>query len=339
MSFATGKGMNKDERPPTMQEGYHPWVREPISHNEMLIIAGGYRCGTTSLFACLSGHPEINPSLIKEPAFFFSLRLLEQPQISYPPGHEVWAYLSMFRKKGGRVLLEGTSNYLNDPGCAARIARGLPRAKVILLLREPVARLLSWYKFLRLQGQLDPRLGFETWIHEQMSDPRPVDQRPYPLQAVEHCRYGRYVEEYLRVLGQDRVLILWFDDFKHDPRAVMRRVCRFSGIAADYYEHYSFAVQNESMKLRRPRAFAAYRKLHRGFFRLLRPWPRLQHLMRVGLFGVVEPKILPLFTGPADPVEISPRLQHELRDYVRADLPALRALTGADAPWRAAYES
>ncbi|MFA5938146.1 MAG: sulfotransferase [Sinimarinibacterium sp.] len=302
----------------------------------MLIIGGGYRCGTTSLFSYLAGHPEISPSLIKEPGFFFSLRLHQNPS-PYPPGHEVWAYRSMFRKRGARVLMEGTSNYLNDPGCAARIARALPRAKVVLLLREPVARLVSWYKFLRLQNQLPPGMAFEEWIRSQLADTQPTVERPYAMQAVDHCRYAPYVAEFLSVLGADRVLPVWFDDLKRAPQAVMERICRFAGIRADYYADFTFPAQNESMKIVRPRLFGAYRKLHRALTRALSPWPRLQHEFKVQLFGVLEPKLLPLFTGPADPVDVSPALRQLLQHHFSSDIAPLRELTGSEAPWQASY--
>ncbi|HUP91352.1 MAG TPA: sulfotransferase [Solimonas sp.] len=324
---------------PILPAGQHPWASGPVTEREMLVVGGGYRCGTTSMFSHLAAHPEVSPSLIKEPAFFFSLRLAEQPQVSYPPGHEVWAYLSMFRKRGARVLLEGTSNYLNDPGCAARIARGLPRAKVILLLREPVARLVSWFKFLHLQGQLADTVTFESWIGEQLADTRPLEQRPYAMQAIGHCHYAPYVEEYLRVLGRERVLLVWFDEFQRDPRAVLQRVCRFAGIAADFYEHHELPRHNESIRIRRPRAFAVYRRLHRGFFKLLRPWPRAQHELKVRLFGSVEPRLMPFFTGPARPVEVSPELRRQLRAHFRSDLAPLRDLTGTEVPWRAEYQA
>lgn len=325
-----------DRGPSLNVESAHPWLSGTLTDEPMLIIGGGYRCGTTSLFSYLAGHPEISPSLIKEPCFFFSMRLAQQPS-AYPSGHEAWAYRSMFRKKGARVLMEGTSNYLNDPGCAARIKRALPNARVVLLLREPVARLVSWYKFLRLQNQLDPGMTFEDWIRRQLDDPRPVDERPYPLQAVEHCRYSRYVDEYLRVLGPERVIVLWFDDLKRDPRATTQQVCDFAGVAPEYFDDYQFSTRNESMKIARPRLFAAYRKLHRGVFRLLRPWPRLQHELKVQLFGVVEPRLLPLFAGPANPVHVPEHLARTLRRCLRDDLAPLGSLTGMEVPWQAAY--
>jgi hypothetical protein len=316
--------------------GFHPWTQGVISSAPALMIVGSYRCGTTSLFSYLAGHPEINPSLIKEPGFFFSRRIRETPS-PYPAGHEVWAYLSMFRRKNAPVLLEGTANYLHDPGCAERILGALPNAKVIIALREPVARLISWYKFIQLRQWWDGTCGFERWIREQQADHRPVDQRPYHLQALQHGLYSDYVRKYLDVFGRERVHIVWFDELKRDPRAVMIRICRFIGIAPGYYDTYVFPTQNEAMKIRRPRVFRIYRGLHRLFFRLLQPFPRLQHELRVLFFGYFEPAILGFFTGPADPVSVPETLQDELRRFYSHDLAALCAVTGQDVPWLGAY--
>lgn len=319
-----------------LDAGTHPWVAGTLTDQQMLIVAGGYRCGTTSLFTYLAAHPQINPSLIKEPGFFFSHRITQRPA-AFPPGHEAAAYRSLFRRAGAHVLLEGTSNYLNDPGCAGRIAGALPNARVVVLMREPIARLVSWFKFLRLQRQIDPAVSFETWIRRQLEDARAIDDRPYLLQAVEHCRYAQYVEDYLRVLGRDRVLPMWFDDLKSDPLGALRRVCRFAGIDASFYDAYAFPRQNESMKIRRPGLFKLWQRLHKGAARLLQPWPRLQYEMRVQLFGHVEPRILPFFTGPADAVDVSAQLTSDLRAHFVDDLAPLSALVGSQAPWQAEY--
>jgi len=316
--------------------GWHPWIRGPISQQEALIVVGGYRCGTTSVFTHLAGHPEVNPCAIKEPAFFFSLRWREQPPV-YPPHHEAETYLGMFRKRTGRVLLEATSNYLNDPGCADRIAAGLPQSRVIILLRDPVSRLVSWYKFLLLQGWLSPTVGFEQWVRDQMDDRSAVDVRPYHMQALEHGRYSRYIAEYQRAFGSARVLTIWFDDLQREPREVMQRICTFAGISPRFYDRYAFPAQNEAMKMKRPRAFAWYRAAHRRFFAAFRRFPRFQHRLKEILFGVIEPSILWLFTGPADPVEVPAQLKLELQRYYASDLTDLASVTGQSVPWQRDY--
>lgn len=319
------------------EAGHHPWLDGPISLQPTLIIAGGYRCGTTSLYTYLAGHPEVNPCTIKEPAFFFSIRLRERPP-PYPQGHEVPAYLSMFRKKTGRVLLEATSNYLNDPGCAARILKAFPKAKIVLTLRDPVSRLVSWYKFLILQRQMKPGRSFEKWIREQLDDPRPAELRPYLLQALAHGCYSSYVNEFIEVFGRERVHLIWFDDLKRDQRAVMRSVCTFAGITDAYYDQYKFPTQNESIKIQRVRAYLAYRYLHRAAFKLLAPFPRINFRAKEWFYGHVEPAILGFFTGPSDPVVVSDALLAELHRYYRRDLAPLAVITGCAVPWQRIYE-
>lgn len=320
-------------------EGSHPWIPGggPLTLQHALIIVGGYRCGTTSLHAHLAGHPEINPSTIKEPAFFFSARLTDDPPI-YPRGHEAEAYLAMFRKRSGRVLLESSATYLNDPASAARIARAMPNARVVIMMREPVARLVSWYRFRILQGWTSPRTPFEAWARAQLEDPRPAAERPYFQNALHHGLYAHYIPAFLRAFGRERVHFVSFDDMRRDVAATVRDVCCFAGITPDHFDRYEFPRQNEAMKIRRPLAFRVYRRLHGALFGALRaPFPRLTFRLREHFFGVVEPKLLGFFTGPADEVEMSPALREALVDYYRADLEPLREILGRPAPWNDAY--
>jgi hypothetical protein len=324
--------MNDAAAPPPAR---HPWAPGPISERDALLVVGGYRCGTTSMYTYLAGHPEINPSTIKEPAFFFSMRWHETPP-PYPPGHEADAYLSLFRGRG-RVLLEATSNYLNDPGSAAHIRAALPNARVVIMLREPVARLISWYRFLQMQALLGQDVPFADWVREQRDDPRPVDERPYPLRALGHGQYSRYLPDFLRVFGE-RALVVWFDDFKRDPAGVMRRVCALAGIDPGYYDTYRFDARNEAMQLRSERAFRIYRGAHRRFFALFQRWPRLQFRLRELFFTRMQ-LLMPLFLEPADAVRVPVALRNELRDYYRGELTALRQLTGEDPPWSLSYDA
>lgn len=318
--------------------GRHPWLSGVLSREEFLIVAGGYRCGTTSLYAHLAGHPDINPCTIKEPGFFFSVRLQEQPP-AYPPGHEAAAYLSMFRKRNARLRMEATSNYLHDPGCAERIRTALPAARVIVLLREPVGRLVSWYRFLLLQGWLDPAIGFERWVERQLDDATPVEQRPYPEQAVAHGHYAAALGDFQRVFGRDAVHSVWFDALKNDPATVMRGICRFAGLSARYYDGYHYSSQNEAMKIGRPRLFRAYRALQRPLLAALGTSPRMQFRAREWFYGHVEPRLLGLFTAPADPVAVPAALRRRLQRHYQPDLPRLRELLGQDAPWQTEYAS
>ncbi len=318
--------------------GAHPWTNGIVSEAPALFIVGSYRCGTTSIFRYLADHPEINPCSIKEPGFFFSRRILEKPS-AYPAGHECWAYLSMFRRKPpAHVLLEGTANYLNDPGCAERIRAAFPNARIVIALRDPVSRLLSWYKFILHRGWWPAQSGFEEWVNAQLRDTRPLTERPYHLQAFEHGFYSGYIAKYFQVFGKDRVKIVWFDDLIQKPTDCLVALSEYAGISTDFYNSYRFPKENEAMKITRPRALALYRKIHRGILRLFTAFPRFHHSLKVILYGHIEPKIIGLFTGSADPLTVSGAVQDDLRARYCSDLAKLQDITGRVPPWKNRFE-
>jgi hypothetical protein len=312
--------------------GDHPWVSAPISHDPFLIVAGTYRSGTTSLYTYLAGHPEIAASSVKEPAFFFPERWTAQPPV-YPPGHEIEAYLSLFKTKPtSRVWCEATPNYLHDPGCASRLRFALPDARIVLTLRDPVERLVSWFKHMRFMGVISESLSIESWIRHQLDSTESIESRPYHFRAVAHGRYTADIAAYIEAFGRDRVLVLWFDALQNDPVRVMRRVCAFAGLSANFYEGQTLRAQNESMQFRDRSWFTRYLSLRGLIGRPFRSFPRLRFRIKE-MLNAVEPYYVRLLTRPADPVSISPDLRRELRDYYRQDTADLGRLLGEDVPW------
>jgi hypothetical protein len=101
------------------------------------LVIGAPKSGTTSLMKYLNAHPGIWCHPRKELHFFNN--------------HFHWGtqwYADQFPKRaeiGGRLRLEATPDYLQGPDIPARVRAVLPGVKLIVVLREPVARALSWY--------------------------------------------------------------------------------------------------------------------------------------------------------------------------------------------------
>jgi len=103
-----------------------------------LVIIGAMKCATTSLHYCLSLHPDIQMSQPKELSFFLS-------EENYAKGLD-W-YASHFRKPA-LVHGEATPGYAYFPffsGVAERMARTIPNAKLIYMVRDPIDRVISHY--------------------------------------------------------------------------------------------------------------------------------------------------------------------------------------------------
>lgn len=101
------------------------------------LLIGAPKSGTTSLMKYLNVHPGIWCHPRKELHFFNN--------------HFHWGtqwYAAQFPKReeiGGRLRLEATPDYLQGLDVPARVRAALPGVKLIVVLREPLARALSWY--------------------------------------------------------------------------------------------------------------------------------------------------------------------------------------------------
>ena len=103
-----------------------------------LIVIGAAKCGTTSLHAYLDEHPEIAMSREKELHFFVDRK-------NWGRGIE-W-YEAQF-DASAPVRGESSPGYSAYPlyeGVAERMARVVPDAKLVYLVRDPVERVVSHY--------------------------------------------------------------------------------------------------------------------------------------------------------------------------------------------------
>ncbi len=199
------------------------------------LIAGTAKGGTTSLWWYVSEHPQVDPPMTKEVAFF---------DVNYHRGMNWYrmhfplaAHAGADRDADGqRFTGEATPYYMFHPLAPARVAATLPQVKVILLLRNPVDRAFSHYQ-LKIKRRQEP-LSFEDAIdaeagrlageHERIaSDPRYYSER--------HDRYsylarGLYLEQILRWQQQfppSQLLILESGELFHRTDEVYARVLEF----------------------------------------------------------------------------------------------------------------
>jgi len=123
-----------------------------------LIIAGAQKCGSTALTGLLLSHPEVAFGRNKELHYFDK----NESQctgafpylLNFPPAAPTTTTTTTTSKKSRRasittttttITAEATPFYLADPLACGRMARQVPFAKVVILVREPLARARSEY--------------------------------------------------------------------------------------------------------------------------------------------------------------------------------------------------
>jgi hypothetical protein len=173
------------------------------------VIIGAQKGGTSFLYYLLTRHPLVEPAARKELHFF------DQPEY-FDNGAE-W-YRRCFPRVGSKdgqrsITGEATPYYLFDPPVAERMAKIVPKAQLIALLRNPIDRAYSHYQ-MQVKRGTEPR-SFEEAIEQQDSS---------------YVSRGIYVDQLLRwfeFFSKEQMLILKSEDFFERPVETLKVVLTF----------------------------------------------------------------------------------------------------------------
>jgi hypothetical protein len=206
----------------------------PATHGRIpdFFIVGHAKSGTTALYQMLRQHPQIYMPDNKEPWF-----LADELHVRTPPRPEgtpqtLDEYLSLFEDaRPEQRAGEATALYLWSRTAARRIAEVQPAARVIAILREPADFLRSLHlqfiqTYVETENDLRRAIDLEQARRHGRSIPR-YTYWPDALLYSEHVRYAEQLRRYHAVLPPEQVLVLIYDDFRHDNEETVRRVLRF----------------------------------------------------------------------------------------------------------------
>jgi hypothetical protein len=193
------------------------------------LIAGAGESGTSWLSACLMAHPEIYlpPNMRPEPHFFYK-------QAEYAQGWDYYLERYFAQVPESSVAVgERSSSYIFSPQAIARMVEALPTAKIIVMLREPVERAYSNWRFTVQSG-----LEVESFERSIALEPRriaaetnPLWREIQPYAYLGRSRYGEQIECLMAHYPASQVLLLNADRVKQDEPEALARVCRFLGVS------------------------------------------------------------------------------------------------------------
>lgn len=212
------------------------------------LLVGAAKSGTSSLDKYLSQHPDIFIPAKKE-AHFFSTP--DFPDQFTGPGDEgmnrytlrSWQeYQSLFDKvHNHKAVGESSVFYLYYPGTAERIVRTIPKARILILLRNPVDRAYSAYMHLVRDGR--ETLDFEQSL--ALEAQRKASHYEPMWLYKELGMYSGQVRQYLKHFDRRAVKVVLFEEFVRDPQSAMEQIFDFLGVDTDVHVDTGLRV-NES---------------------------------------------------------------------------------------------
>lgn len=273
-----------------------------------LFVVGASRSGTTSLWSYLRQHPQIFMSKLKEPHFFSRSAPLQQRFV-----HDEAEYKALFRAGRGLPYRgEASPSYLELPVAAEAIARVQPDSRIVISLREPVARAESNYRLRRRNG-LDTSPLLETL------------KADLKLPEAERSRYVR-CGHYLHAVGTylqtfpGRVHVLIYEELAEDTAREVDRIFEFLGVEP---------VAGRLDLTRLKRSAAPRNALARSLYS-----PRLRSAARAVVPPQLHARIEKVAQSDARPPELlEPEARQILEEFFATEREPLEELLGRELPW------
>lgn len=184
-----------------------------------LFIVGQPKAGTTSFAEQLSQHPDIFLPVIKEPHYMCrnegeSWYYYKQPLI-----YDETNYLRLYKGVTETYRIDATVHYLRFQSAAYEIMKLSPSAKIIVIVREPVSRIVSHYL-------MDKRGGFVGTDLNQVIEGDSIQKNEYVM-----CSFSyENIQLYQSLFGKDNVMVIDYSDYAKSNKYWLKQACLFLGL-------------------------------------------------------------------------------------------------------------
>lgn len=231
------------------------------------LIVGTQKGGTTFLYDELVKHPQIMGALTKEVHYFDANfdKAADWYRAFFPTAETLAAR--------GAITGEASPSYLFHPHAARRIHALAPQIKIIMLLRNPIARAYSHYHH-------EVRLGYEDLPFAEAiareeerltgEHPRMLADETYYSAAYMHYSYltrGHYfaqLQQWHALFPAEQILTLKSEDFYANPAVALQEVLAFLALPTvdtyrqDQHKTFPYAKMDSQLRTRLHTYFAAH---------------------------------------------------------------------------------
>lgn len=182
-------------------------------------IVGAQKSGSTALHSALASHPAVWMPPGEQPH-------LEDPHYSPQAVADLDATLSDAPETASVGIKR--PDYLGHPEAPARLSRLAPRARVLVVLRDPVDRAVSAFYHYRHYG-LVPNTGPNDGLRALLRGQAPA-RFARASEVLEFGLYGQHLRQWERVFRRSDMLVLQSEALRSDAAATLRQVEEFLGL-------------------------------------------------------------------------------------------------------------
>lgn len=184
---------------------------------------GASKCGTTSLAEGLNTLGPISTGTKKEPRYFSDPSTMATPlaqyHANYDAGRPLWldastTYSEVWKGKNERSALR-IHDYCAD-------------AKILMLVRHPMARIISeWRQFVYLLDAGNPTIEPNYGVHAPKVFSQDIERFP---DLLENSRYSRALAPYVARFPEEHILVIPFEHLLTGHPEALDRLDGFLGL-------------------------------------------------------------------------------------------------------------
>ncbi len=241
------------------------WGKIAKNHSPSVFVIGAQKGGTSSIYSYLIQHPEILGGIDKELHFF-------DRDDRYAKGKK-W-YETQFSKpplrSNPKHFIDATPDYMYRADSIKRMAKHYPKAKLIMILREPVSRAYSsWnmYRDFKVTRKNLPQLVQTGYVTDRDNNMMDVLYGPDEFPSFDECvklelqyieekshfeepsfiRRGFYIDqikEVLKYYKRDQLLILGRRELRDDTVGTLNRILTFLKMQPSDWSNLDQTIKN-----------------------------------------------------------------------------------------------
>ncbi len=189
------------------------------------LIIGAGRSGTTSLFAHMETHADVCFSSIKE-VHYFSIGELYRRGEKY--------YHSFFKNREGAHVIASADTYLlMDHDAISRIRDYNPEMKMIVMLRDPVARAYSSYNYSVNYGHHEAYSTFldSIEVEKDIENESNIVTRNN-LGHFHGSLYYKHMIKWTEQFPREQFLLLETSELKESPHILLEKLAAFLNLSS-----------------------------------------------------------------------------------------------------------
>ena len=190
-------------------------------------IIGQARSGTNSLQFQLDQHPDVFIS--NEIKTMFGI----EPEVKLEKD-----YLAQFMNIKQKLIGERNSDYLYWKPSASKIKNFNPKAKIIMILRNPVDLIYSLHGTALSRGIDENISDFKKALDAE--EKRKIEQTENPNKYSpfifyrDVVRYSEQVSRYIELFPRKNILVISFEKFIKNPSEIFIELCNFLEIDSNF---------------------------------------------------------------------------------------------------------